>query len=205
MDDAKRKILSSVLEFLVLAVLALAVYLVVKYDAVDSGKGVSETSLTELGQEGLVFFTVAMLGVSAWRRPESRGFLVLMAGFFLCVLIREWDWLFDKISHGSWVYVAGVTTVVSLWYAWKCRETVLSPLADWLGSRSYGMLLVGLLIVLVFSRTFGSSRIWKGVMGTDYSSVYKQTIQEGLELFGYVFVFYGAWLLFRGSGLGGKE
>ena len=33
------------------------------------------------------------------------------------------------------------------------------------------------------------------MLGEHYKSMYKQVIQEGIELFGYMFIFYGALLL----------
>jgi hypothetical protein len=66
----------------------------------------------------------------------------------------------------------------------------------YLGSKSWIYVTIGLLIVLVLSRLFGSGwLIWNAVMGEGYRAEYKAIIQEGLELFGYIFIFYGSWLL----------
>lgn len=45
---------------------------------------------------------------------------------------------------------------------------------------------------MIFSRIFGSGTLWKDVMNDDYHHIYKTIIQEGLELFGYVFLFIGS-------------
>jgi hypothetical protein len=38
---------------------------------------------------------------SAQRRPAQRGALTLVAGFYSCMLIRELDFVFDTIQHGT--------------------------------------------------------------------------------------------------------
>ena len=57
--------------------------------------------------------------------------------------------------------------------------------------------IVRLLIVLVFSRVFGSHLLWRELMGGDYDWAYKAIIQEALELSGYILIAYGSWLAYR--------
>ena len=63
-----------------------------------------ENALTERAQE-------ALLAVSIWvllyrvRKEESNG-LYLVIGLLLCMLIREWDSVFDNIFHGAWKFIA---------------------------------------------------------------------------------------------------
>ena len=55
---------------------------------------------------------------------------------------------------------------------------------------------IGLLIIIVFSRAFGTGSLWHDIMGDDYDTLYKNIIQEGLELFGYGLVLYGSMLFY---------
>jgi hypothetical protein len=198
MNDDSARILRSLGQFLLLAALTAAVPLIIYVDSVICGNGVSEYSMTELMEDVLLLLAAIMFFTEAWRRPLSRGFFVLVGGFFACMLIRELDFAFDVIRHGAWLYVALLTAMASVALAIACRTTVFAPMAAYADTKSCIYVSIGLLIVMVFSRLFGSGRlIWTDIMGTDYKSVYKAIIQEGLELFGYVFVGYGSCLLPR--------
>ncbi|MFC1467964.1 hypothetical protein ACFLQY_04695 [Verrucomicrobiota bacterium] len=192
----KKKILLSIAELLSLTVLMLSVPIIIGIDSLVIGHGTSETSITELMQEALILLSAVLCGISAWKRPQSRGFLALAAGFFGCMFIRECDAFFDKIAHGFWVYPAITFALATTLYALTSRETVIPTLLAYLGKSHFTYISIGLLLILVFSRAFGSGHLWEGVMGANYRSAYKSMIQEGLELLGYVHVAYGAVLLF---------
>ena len=154
--------------------------------------------MTELLEDLLLLLSTTVFLAKAWGHFESRGFLVLVGGFFACMLIRELDFAFDVIHHGAWRYPAILTAAASIALAIACRKTVLAPMAAYVDTKSCIYVSIGLLIVMVFGRLFGSGRlIWIDIMGMDYKGVYKTIIQEGLELFGYVFVSYGSCLLPR--------
>jgi len=173
----------------------ISIALIIYADAVIFDHGVSEDSLTELSQEGLLFVSVIIFFALSKNQPESRGFLVLCGGVFTVLLIREIDFLFDQIRHGLWIYPAIVVILVTLIYARKRSETVSGPLVYYLQTYPFAYITIGLMIVLVFSRIFGSGIIWKAVMANEYSYDYKSIVQEGVELLGYAFIFYGSVLL----------
>jgi hypothetical protein len=192
------KLLRGILEFLLVAAMTAAAPLIVCIDSVVLRNGMSEYSITEISEDVLLLFSAGVFFIEARRQPESRGFLTLVGGFFLCMLIREMDFAFDAIRHGAWVFPALFTAAASLVYAGMHRDSVFAPMAAYVDTKSCIYISIGLLIVLVFSRLFGSGRlIWNAVMGANYRSDYKAIIQEGLELFGYVFITYGAALLPR--------
>lgn len=192
-----KPILVALTEFLFLAVLMISIRLMAGIDGETVIGGNSEDTLTQYAQEGLLLLSAALFCISAWRRPESRGFLVLVAGFFGCMFIRELNNLLDHIAPGFWVYPAVLLAVISMVYARFCGGTVLAPMAMFTQTRAYAYLSIGMLIVLVFSRVFGSGSLWEDIMMGDYQSGYKQIIQESLELLGYVLIAYGSWLAHR--------
>lgn len=192
------KIHQSVFEVLALSILILAVPFCVYLDVVVIGHGIPELSVTEITQETLIFLSAILCWLKAWRCVCSRGFFVLLGGFFACMFIRELDFLFDMIHHGFWIYPVILITVVCSIYAWVCRDTILLPLAQYVSGKPFVYVSLGLIIVFIFSRIFGSGELfWVRVMGPDYKGEYKQVIQEGLELLGYVMIFYGSCLSVR--------
>ncbi len=186
-------------EFFFLALVSLVPALFAFIDIVFLGDGVSELSLTEITQETLLFVSALLIGHSAWRHADSRGFLMLMAGFFACMLVRELDGLLDNIWHGFWFWPAFLLAIATITYVMiYCRDTILEPMANFIDSKAFFYIMFGLIVVLVFSRVFGSGAIlWKSLMGPDYNPVLKSTLQEGLELFGYIFIAYGSYLFIR--------
>jgi hypothetical protein len=192
-----KSVLVALIEFLFLAALLTSIRLIITIDGEIILAGASENSVTEYTQEGLILLSAILFGIGAWRRPESRGFLVLVAGLFGCMFVREFDNHLDRIAHGFWVYPAVLLAVTSIVYARLCGRTVLAPMAVYTQTRSYVYLSIGLLIVIVFSRIVGSNSLWRELMGDDYQWAYKTIIQEALELSGYVLIAYGSWLAYR--------
>ncbi len=181
-----------ILDLVILSFLVISTALIIYVDAVIIGFGHSEHSLTEFSQEGLIFLSAIIFFVLSRTETASRGFLCLCAGFFTVLLIRELDAYFDQIKSGFWVYPAILVTAITLGYIRKFPGTVLRPMAFYLQENPFAFITIGLMIVLLFSRIFGSGIIWEVVMDENYSSQYKAIIQEGVELLGYVFIFYGS-------------
>ena len=52
---------------------------------------------------------------------------------------------------------------------------------------------IGLVTLLFFSRTIGSGNLlWSGLLGDAYSNDFKNALQEGIELYGYILIGYSA-------------
>lgn len=197
MTQPVTRIAMAVGEFLALALLSLVPPLFLAIDIVILGDDVSETSLTEISQEALLLTSSLLFALGAWKHQTQRGFFILAAGLFGCMFVRELDGLLDNVSKGFWLWPALLVAAASIGSAaifW--RDTVLGPLAAFIDTKPYLHILFGLIVVLVFSRIFGSGAlILEHVPG--YSQLLKTAIQEGLELFGYIFIAYGSSLLLR--------
>jgi len=188
-------------EFLVLALMALVPTITVYVDVMLIGHGVPDPSVTELTQEALILISSILFWRLAYHSREHRGFYVLVAGCFGCMFIREQNNLLDSLYLGAWMVPAMLLALSSMGYAlivW--RPTIIPGMAAFVRSRSYLYILFGLVVLLVFSRAFGSGHLlWRQMMQGEYSSVFKRALQEGLELLGYLFIGYGSWLYYRAS------
>ncbi|HLV77211.1 MAG TPA: hypothetical protein VKY53_04715 [Marinobacter sp.] len=193
------RVLTGVGEFLLLGALVLMVPAVVYFDVAVLGNSVGEISATEIAQELLVLMTAAIFGYKAFREPRSRGFLVLVAGFFSVILIRELDSFLDAVVHGFWVWPATAAALSAIFMAKvPFKGTVLRPMADYVGTKPYYFMVIGLVTLLFFSRVFGSGNLlWGHLLGDAYTSGFKAGLQEGLELLGYILIGYSAVLFSR--------
>lgn len=171
--------------FLCAAILVLLSTGLIFLDILVLENGISETSATELGQEVIVGIISLFFFTQAYKKSQLRGGYTLIMGFFLCILIRELDGVFDQIAHGSWVWFALITTFICLAIAIREGKNTFSGLLHFISHPSHGLLLAGLLSILLFSRLFGMGILWQKILGEDYNRAVKNLIEEGSELFGY--------------------
>ena len=182
-------------EFLFLSALALLPVITVHTDLTVLETTTGEKSITEISQAIFLALTVLIFWRASWHYRNYRGAFVLIAGFFTCAFIRELDAVFDYVWHGFWIVPAIGTAIACIAYAtatfgWKTIVNALNNLAC---VRGMDLLLFGLVTLLVFSRTFGSgSLIWNAIVPEDSAFTLKSALQEGLELYGYIFILYGS-------------
>lgn len=196
---------SVILEFFCLSLLVGIIPVIIVFDTAIAGTGVSEISGTEFAQEILIVLSALLVGKAAQKWPDYHLVLVLFAAFLLCILIREMDFLLDRVYHGFWVVPASITAILSILYAIRNRGNLLSSMAGISQTRFFTYTSIGLIILLVFSRIFGTGRIWEEIMGENYQNYYKTVIQEGLELLGYAIIFFGATILFIRNELSNRD
>ncbi|MDC3260584.1 hypothetical protein OAU59_01620 [Winogradskyella sp.] len=188
-----------ILELLILILLMIVPPLFVWIDFTILKTNLSEYSLTEFTQEFLILASFIILFFKTYKNRENRGFLILPVGLFLVMFIREGDYYWDKIMNGLWTILAVSTFLISVYIAYRQRQTIIPTLSTYWNTRGFGYLIVGLLIVLLFSRIFGTGDLWRAILKENYIGYYKTAIQEGLELLGYLIIFYGVILMSRSS------
>ena len=155
---------------------------------------ISEASVTELAQESLILAAACLFGFTAWRCPKLRSLLVLVAGLFGCMFIRELDAVFDIVFHGFWLYPALLLAAGSVIYATRCTRMSFRESRELLITSPFRSVSFGLLIVLVISRVAGTGKLWSFILGSASAGhFYKNIVQEGLELWGYGIIAAGAW------------
>ena len=199
MSPTNRIVLLAVLEASIVCGLMLAAVGIVWLEALHLGQQVPEWGYIESAHLFLLLTSAGLVALRMRSRPDERGFLALLGGLFLSMATREADWLFHRIAPGAWVYFALAVAGISIAYALRRHDTIIPTLVRRFGSKAYCFLLVGLLIVLLFSRLFGTKEFWVPFMGDLYRPELKSRVQEGVELLGYVLVFYGTVLLCRRS------
>lgn len=173
------------------AVFAVGLMVGLAYIDISAAGRIKDASYTENLQETLLLLSSAIFIYLA-KKQKARG-LLLVAGFFVCMWIREWDAVFDDIFHGAWKYIAIPTAIGFTYFALReGLQKVWDDLAGFMKSKSYDIVVTGLIIVLVVSRLLGNRTIWMLMSGPDFKYVFKTFIEEGVELFGYMVIFAGS-------------
>ncbi len=151
-----------------------------------------EGGWTELAQEGIIWLSALCFCYAAWRYQE-RG-LYLVGGFVACMAIREMDSQLDKLFfHGAWAWLALPVAALFIYLALgRGRAAACRSLAAFLATRAYDILVVGLLWVLVVSRIYGMGVLWRLVVNRRLASIFKNFIEESMELPGYLLILAGA-------------
>ncbi|MFC6672212.1 hypothetical protein ACFQDL_20670 [Marinobacterium aestuariivivens] len=192
-------VLRALIRFFAMVLAMLWTPLALLLDTVVFDDEVAEFGAIELSQTLLLLGSTAIFWLLAARRPAGRGFYVLVAGFFSCMIIREQDALFDLIDHGFWIYPATLMALFALVLAAFQHRSILPAMASATGSVPFNYILAGLAILLFFSRVMGTGGLWDQVLPNGHVSLVKNSVQESLELLGYIFIFYGTLLFQHGT------
>lgn len=187
----------STVYFLGLALLLAVSALVIRLEVTQVSGNIGENSLVEYLQESYLFIAGSLFTAVAVMRSEQRGFAFLASALFYTMLIRELDGLLDQINHGFWKYPAWLLATSAIGYASLNKKTLIEPLTKYVNHESYGLMLAGILILLVFSRIYGMGDVWQGIMKEGYMRSVKNLAEEGVELLAYsLIVFSAAWYCF---------
>jgi len=152
----------------------------------------TEYMLVEWLQELFLLLIVLMHVWMAVKKPESRQALVLVAGFFLCLFIREFDFLLDEIRHGFWFYIAMAVCLPALVYAASALSKTVAGLAAYCRGEGFALTLSGLIIVMGFARVFGMYKLWLGTGFEGNMRLIKNLVEEGSELMAYGLMLLGS-------------
>ena len=182
-----------------LALMVLSVPFMAITDLVIVGNRLGERSVIEWSQALVLLVTTVLFAGAARRRSDGRGFYLLVSGFFACCFIREMDLMLDQwLFHGAWAYFSGGAAAVAIALALRVRRTVRPGAVEFVNTRAFIYVQIGLVVVVILSRSLGSGRQLWFLLGQDDSyRLCKTFIQEALESFGYLLICFGAIMLHR--------
>jgi hypothetical protein len=163
-----------------MAVIALVLWI----DIVILKNAITEWSLTEFCQEFILMIIISLFIWLSVHCPKVKYGMILIAGFFSCLLLRELDFITDMIAL-SWFYIDLAIIFFCVVLAVRHRKNTLNGLKHFRRSKSYQTMVGGLLLLFVFSRLIGMKVLWKYLLGPSYMRVVKNAAEEGIELLGY--------------------
>lgn len=177
---------------LIFTAISILVNVAIRLDYIFLGNNLGEISVTEMLELLSLLVSCCAFLMLSRHRPDTKHAAILIASFFLVMFIRELDFFFDMISHGSWIYPAIAVTFSALVYAGKQSRNSINQLAEVLRSPHMNTLIIGLMLLLVYSRLFGMGNFWKGVMSEHYVRDVKNIAEEATELLGYLIISLGS-------------
>jgi len=138
--------------------------------------------------EAVFALSTALIFLLAGRLDKNReSSSVLLAGFLLCLVIRESDYFFDElIFQHAWK--TGVVLVLLFMggYIWRHFLDIYQSMLAFVCHPSFGVFASGLLVLIVFSRLFGMGDIWEGLLLDETCMAVKQIVTENTTEIAYI-------------------
>lgn len=167
-------------------------------DVIYFRNSVGEESVVEYCQDIFLIILSTLFFRQAVQQPKARSGFLLMGLFFITMLIREMDNIFDiLIYHGSWILFAAPLSTFAIVYALLNKTETLNALTDFTQSKEFYSFIIGLLMVLVVSRLIGMSWLWRSIFYYTYPRIVKNIAEEYTELLGYSIMCFSCIKYFR--------
>ncbi len=179
------------------ALLFFVVAKVIEFDMLQ--RSFKEDSLTERAQEAILFLSTLLLGFIAYKFPRFRVFAIMFGAFTLVSLIREMDALLEtNLFDKAWQVLASLVLFPSLYFLYKNAKGFVNNIVALSDTLAFGVIMLSMLILHVFSRLYGRKVIWKALMGKDqFIRSVKDASEECIELLAYSILLIGIVELYR--------
>ncbi|MFC0336553.1 hypothetical protein SAMN05421848_0860 [Kushneria avicenniae] len=144
----------------------------------------TEASFAEISQTFMLLASLILL----WKIRAMgiyRHGTVLMFAFLLASLIREQDFMLDRIFDDLWQWLVTLVLLPAIVFLVRRRMRVLDECCQYMQQMSFGLFLGGFVTVYVFSRLMGRGIFWEAVLKAQYIYEIKSTVEEGVETLGY--------------------
>lgn len=166
------------------------IFAIIAYDASETN--FSESSVTEYAQE---FFLLLMVGISFFAYKKYRRFSTLHFSWgllALAFLVRE----YNNFAHDYLFPYAWSTIVIALllylgFFLYRNFDRWKREFTSAANSYAFAILLVGMLILQVFSRLYGLPFMWEALMSDQYLHSIIRASEESIELLGYSILLIG--------------
>jgi len=191
-----RRILAiEVIRFVVYSIVVVLIAELMKLNATidDSEAKFSEYSYVEYLQSIFLFgcSVISLILYLSDRTKAFRQIFNVIFGLTTAALIREQDIYFEQtFGHGTWPYPVLLVLGFVVYNAFKGKTQLLKQLADYTGTKSYAFMTFGVITVFIFSRLYGRTKFWEVVMEEKYFRTVKNTSEECIELYGYLFILF---------------
>ena len=149
----------------------------------------SETGPVEVLETVFALIT-ALVFLMAGRVDKNKApCVIILSTLLFCAVIRESDYFLDVlVCRHAWKMLVTIVLVFLAVYAWRNLKLIGASLLSFINEPSFGILLSGLLVLIVFSRLFGYGPFWKAIMDDSSYRTVKTIVEEGVELMGYFLI-----------------
>lgn len=146
----------------------------------------AENSYTELAQEAFLFIIILVGFISVRQAKRYKTFTYLLIAIASIFFVREFNNLLSNYLYdGAWETGVLIILISSAYYFYKHAKQLKEDTLALKNTAAFGNLMMGGLLLIVFSRMYGNSNIWESFMGETYQRMIKEVSEESIELMAY--------------------
>ena len=157
----------------------------------------AENSYTEVAQEAYLFIIVIMGLWSVRKANQFKTFAYLLVSIAGIFFVREFNNLLsNNLYDGAWETGVLIILLPSLFYFYKHAKQLKEDTLALKDTAGFGLLMMGGLLLIVFSRMYGNKNIWKSFMQEAYDRTIKEVSEESIELMAYSVILIACYEIF---------
>lgn len=157
----------------------------------------NESNAIEFAQHSLLFISILIGFISIFYTKHFRSFMSILSLFIAMHLVREFDAWFDlHFPQLGWFPFALVLAVILLVILIKNFKPFIIQIKTLKLTAGFGILLISLANLHVFTRIYGKPSNWVNVMGDKYLYSVERISEESVELIAYMMILIAVTELF---------
>ncbi len=149
----------------------------------------NENNAIEIAQQSLLIISILVGFMSLAYTKNYKSFMSVLSLFIAMHLIRELDVWFDYyIPYLEWFPIVLVLALIMLVILIKNFKAFLHQIKSVSQTIGFGILLISLAFLHVFTRIYGKPSNWRNIMGDNYLYSVERASEESVELVAYMMI-----------------
>jgi hypothetical protein len=149
----------------------------------------NETNAIEIAQQSILLVAILLGFMSMFYTNGYKTFMAVLSLFLSLHLIRELDAWFDShIFNLGWEPYVVVLAIIMFGVFIKDFKNILRQINTLRHTMGFGILLISLANLHVFTRIFGKPSNWDNIMGDKYLYSVERISEESVELIAYMMI-----------------
>ena len=149
----------------------------------------NESGAIEMAQESILFITILIGFMSLAFTKHFKTFMSALSLFIGMHLIREFDAWFDDVFPAlGWFPFVLVLLFIIIVILFKNLKFFLNQFKTLSHTLGFGILLISLVNLHVFTRLYGKPSNWDNIMGDKYLYSVERASEESVELVAYMMI-----------------
>lgn len=157
---------------------------IIEYDFTEGSA--NETGLIEFSQHIILLICILIGFFSLVYTKQHKVFMLTLSLFFAIHLIREFDaWFDSQFPTLGWFPFVALVLVIMLVIIIKSFKTLIDQINEVSTTMGFGILLLALAKLHIFTRLYGKPSNWDSIMGENYLYQVERISEESVELIAY--------------------
>ncbi len=183
-----KSFLFTFLRFVAYALIMLGCSVLIELDFKNGSA--NENDVIEVSQHIILFVIIIIGFLSVLTNKSHQVFMAILSLFITAHLIREHDAWFDShFPSIGWFPFVVVLIIISVAILIKKFKSFIEQTNSVRNTLGFGILLIALANLHVFTRYYGKPSSWRAVMGDNYLYQVERISEETVELVAYTMMF----------------